>query len=61
MTSDSTKASSFLFGVKVNGDLHFTQVNFNLFKALQVGALALKHRSNETQKPRMVCFIGSKI
>jgi hypothetical protein len=26
MTSDSTKASSFLFGVKVHGDLHFTQV-----------------------------------
>jgi len=26
MTSDSMKASSFLFGCKVHGDLHFTQV-----------------------------------
>lgn len=46
MTSDSTKASSFLFGVKVHGNLHFTQVNRYIIKALQVGALALKHRSN---------------
>ena len=28
---------------------------------MQVGALALKHRSNETQKQRMVCFIGSTV
>jgi 26S proteasome regulatory subunit N10 len=54
MTSDSVKANSFLFGCKVHGELHFTQ-------ALQVGSLALKHRSNETQKQRMVCFIGSTV
>ena len=28
MTSDSMKASSFLFGCKVHGELHFTQVLF---------------------------------
>jgi len=26
-TSDSTKASSFLFGIKCNGELHFSQVS----------------------------------
>ena len=30
-------------------------------KAIQIGALSLKHRSNDTQKPRMVCFVGSTI
>ena len=30
-------------------------------QAIQIGALSLKHRSNETQKPRMVCFVGSTI
>jgi len=28
---------------------------------LQVGALSLKHRANDTQKQRIVCFIGSTI
>ena len=28
---------------------------------MQIGALALKHRSNDTQKQRLVCFIGSTI
>ena len=26
MTNDSTKVNSYLFGVKLHGDLHFTQV-----------------------------------
>ena len=30
-------------------------------QAIQIGALSLKHRSNDTQKQRMVCFIGSTI
>lgn len=33
----------------------------SLAQALQIGALALKHRSNDTQKQRLVCFIGSTI
>lgn len=32
-----------------------------LIKAIQIGALSLKHRSNETQKQRLICFIGSTI
>lgn len=28
---------------------------------MQVGALSLKHRANDTQKQRIVCFIGSTI
>jgi len=32
LTSDSGKASSFLFGVKCNGELHFTQVIFIPFR-----------------------------
>lgn len=32
-----------------------------IIKAIQIGALSLKHRSNETQKQRMICFIGSTI
>jgi len=54
LTSDESKASSYLFGAKANGELHFSQ-------AIQIGALSLKHRSNDTQKPRMVCFVGSTI
>ena len=54
MTSDSTKVNSYLFGVKVHGELHFTQ-------ALQIGGLALKHRANDTQKQRIVCFVASTI
>lgn len=27
LTSDSTKVNSYLFGVKIHGDLHFTQVH----------------------------------
>lgn len=30
-------------------------------QAIQIGALSLKHRQNETQKQRMICFIGSTI
>ena len=61
MTSDSNKINSYLFGVKIHGSLHFTQVNLSIIKALQIGALALKHRLNEAQKQRLICFIGSSI
>lgn len=61
MTSDSTKVNSYLFGVKVHGELHFTQVFFSLTQALQIGGLALKHRANDTQKQRIVCFVASTI
>lgn len=46
MTSDSVKANSYLFGNKIYGELHFVKVTFFLIKALQIGALALKHRLN---------------
>ena len=62
MTSDSTKVSSYLFGVKSHGNLHFTQVYiYSDIQALQIGALSLKHRANDTQKQRIVCFIASTI
>jgi 26S proteasome regulatory subunit N10 len=28
---------------------------------LQIGSLALKHRANETQKQRIICFVASTI
>ena len=33
----------------------------HLTQALQIGQLALKHRSNDTQKQRMICLVGSTI
>lgn len=32
-----------------------------VIQALQIGSLALKHRANQTQKQRIVCFIASTI
>ncbi len=28
---------------------------------MQIGSLALKHRANETQKQRIICFVASTI
>ena len=34
---------------------------FLKIQALQIGSLALKHRANETQKQRIICFVASTI
>jgi hypothetical protein len=31
------------------------------YEALQIGSLALKHRANEIQKQRIICFVASTI
>ena len=39
----------------------FHSSTFYHIQAIQIGALTLKHRSNDTQKQRIICFIGSTV
>lgn len=39
----------------------FYSSTFYWIQAIQIGALTLKHRSNDTQKQRIICFIGSTV
>lgn len=52
MTSDSVKVSSFLFGCKVHGELHFTQVHRHLtlgFAGWSIGSEASIKRNPKTK------------
>lgn len=54
LTSDYGSVLSGIHSTKIHGKLHFST-------GIQVAALALKHRQNKVQHPRIVAFVASPI
>ncbi|KAK9478428.1 hypothetical protein V1514DRAFT_294128 [Lipomyces japonicus] len=54
LTTDFGKILSSIAKTKVHGSTHLTT-------AIQVAALALKHRQNKAQRQRIIAFVGSPI
>lgn len=60
-STDITKVSSFLYGIKIAGQQKMSNVTMTIIQALQTAALALKHRLNPILSQRIICFVASTI
>ena len=60
-STDITKVSSFLYGIKISGHQKMSNVSMAITQALQTAALALKHRLNPILAQRIICFVASTI